>query len=68
MSCVSKHYSKMLPVSCTNTPHDVADFLNHGIVKIKKLEYLENETYLFCKKKKFLACASDDTFWEVIVL
>ena len=52
----------MLPVSCTNTPHDVTDFLNHGIVKIKKLEYLENETYLFCKIKKFLACASDDTF------
>ena len=55
----------MHPVSCTNTHHDVTDLANHSMVK--KLEYLENGTYLF-KIKKFLACASNDTFWEVIVL
>ena len=49
-------------VSCTNTHHDVADLVNHGMVKNTKLEYLENGTQLFYKIKKFLTCASDDTF------
>ena len=34
----------MHPVSCTNTHHDVIDSVNHGMVKIEKLEYLENGT------------------------
>ena len=37
-----------------------------GWLKIQKLEYLENGT-IFYEIKKFLTCASDDTFWEVIV-
>ena len=32
------------------------------------LEYLENGTELFYEIKKNLTCASDDTFWEIIVL
>ena len=36
--------------------------------KIQKLECLENGTQLFCKIKKFLTYASDDTFPEVIFL
>ena len=38
-----------------------------GWLKIQKLEYLENETWLFCEIKKFLSCASDDKFWEVFI-
>ena len=34
----------MHAVSCTNTHHGVTDLLNHGIVKIQKLEYLEDGT------------------------
>ena len=52
----------MQPVSFTNTHHDVTDLLNHGIVKNTKLECLENGTQLFNKIKKFLTCASDNTF------
>ena len=39
-----------------------------GWVKTQKLEYLENRTLLSYEIKKFLTCALDDTFWEVIVL
>ena len=39
-----------------------------GWLKIQKLEYLENETQFFYEIKKFLLCASDCTFWEVIAL
>ena len=35
MSCGSKIYSKMHPVSGTNT-HDVTDLVNHGMVKNTK--------------------------------
>ena len=52
----------MHPVLCTNTYHDVTDFINYGVVKNTKLEYLENGTKLFYEKKKFLTCASYDTF------
>ena len=34
----------MHPALCTNTHHDVTDLVNYGIVKIQKLEYLENGT------------------------
>ena len=30
---VHKIYSKMHPVSCTNTHHDVGDLINDGIVE-----------------------------------
>ena len=33
----------MHPVSCTNTHHDATDLVNHGIVKILKLEFLEQK-------------------------
>ena len=34
----------MHPISCTKTPHDVTDLVNHGMAKNKKIEYLENGT------------------------
>ena len=33
---VQKKYSKMHPVSYTNTPHDVTDLVNYGMVKNTK--------------------------------
>ena len=33
---VQKISSKMHPVSCTNTHHDVTDLVNHGMVKHSK--------------------------------
>ena len=39
----------MQPVSCTNIHHDVIDLVNQGMVKIKKLEYLENGTKISMK-------------------
>ena len=51
----------MYPISCTNTHHDVADFVNHGMVK-QKLECLENGRELFYEIKHFLTCASDDIY------
>ena len=33
---VQKIYSKMHPVSCTNTYHDVTDLVNHGVTKNTK--------------------------------
>ena len=57
----------MHPVSCTNS-HDVTDLVNHGMVKNKEREYLENRTYFSTKKKNLLTFASDDTNWEVIFL
>ena len=29
-------------LSCTSTHHDIADLVNHGWLKMQKLEYLEN--------------------------
>ena len=55
----------MHPVSCLNVYHDISDLVNHGI---QKLEYLENGTKIFNEIKKFLSCASDDTFCEIIIL
>ena len=56
---VQKVYSKMYPVSSTNTYHDITYLVNQWMVK---------NTKTFYKAKKFLTCASDETFWEVIVL
>ena len=64
---VQKIYTKMYPISCTNTHHDVTDLINHGMVKIQKFEYLENGTWLFYERKKSLTCALYDKLWEVIV-
>ena len=36
LSCGLKDILKMHPVSCTNTHHDVTDFVNHGMVKNTK--------------------------------
>ena len=58
---VQKIYSKMYLVSCTNTHRDVIDSVNHWMVKIQKLEYLENVKF-FYEIKELLICASDDTF------
>ena len=33
---VQKIYSKMYPVSCANTHHEVTDFVNYGMVKNTK--------------------------------
>ena len=33
---VQKIYSKIHPVSCTNTYHDVTDFVNHGMIENRK--------------------------------
>ena len=54
-------------VSCTNIHYDVTDLVNQGMVKIPKLEYTESGTYFYVINN-FLICASDNTFWEVIVL
>ena len=38
---VQKIYSNMSLVSCTNTYDDVTDLVNHGLVKITKLDSLD---------------------------
>ena len=61
---VQKTYSKMHPVLSTNTDHDVADLVNHGMLKnTKTWIYLRKEHNFSTKKKFLLTCASDDTFW-----
>ena len=46
----------MHPVSCTNTNHDVTDLINHGWLKIQKLEYLETEHKFSMKQKALNLC------------
>ena len=61
----------MNPVSHTNTHHDVTDLVNQGTVKNTKTWiswHLESGAWPFYETKKFLTYASDDTFWEGIVL
>ena len=55
-------------VSCTNAYHDIADFVDLGKVKNTKTWISWEQKIIFPRKKKFLTSASDDTFWEVIVL
>ena len=62
ISCDSKVILKIDPVLWTNICHDVMHLVNHGVVKMQKLEYLENRTKLFYETKNSLTCASDDTF------
>ena len=53
-----KIYSKMYLVSCTNTHHDVADSVNHGMVKNTKtlISWERNITYLLSNNKKINLC------------
>ena len=45
MSCGSKDiFKNACYLICTNAHHDVTDLVNHEMLKIQKLEYLENET------------------------
>ena len=44
MSCGSKDIFKNASALCTNTHHEVTDLVNHGWLKIQKLECLENGT------------------------
>ena len=55
-------------VLCTNTHRDVTDLVNHGMVKNTKTWVSWEGNIIFLRDKKFLICALDDTFWEVIVL
>ena len=65
---VQKIYSKIYLVSCTNTHRNVTDLVNHGMVKNIKTWRSWEPNLVFLWNKIFLICASDDTFWEVIVL
>ena len=55
-------------VSCTNTHHDVTDFVDLGMVKNTKTWISWERKITFPWNKKILTCASDHTFWKVIVL
>ena len=58
----------MYLVSGTNTHCDVTDSVNHGMVKNTKAWTSWEKNIIFLRNKKFLICATDGTFWEVIVL
>ena len=46
---VQKIYSKMHPVSCKNTHHDVTDLVNRGMIKdILRTEQNFSTKYKFC--------------------
>ena len=64
---VQKIYSKMHPVTYTNTHHDITDLVNHGMVENTKTWISWKQLSFFYEIKKFLTCALDDTFAEVIV-
>ena len=64
---VQKIYSKMHPALCNNTQHDVTDLVNHGMVENTKTWISWKRNIIFYEIKKFLTCASDGTFWEVII-
>ena len=62
MSCSSKDIQK-----CTLSHVLILIMMSQiwqimGLLKIQKLDYLENGTYSFYEIKKFLICASDGTF------
>ena len=57
----------MHSVSCTNTHDDVTDLVNREMVKNTKTWISQDGFKLFDEIKKFLTCASDDPFSEVIV-
>ena len=49
-----KRYSKMHLVSCTNTHHDVTDFVDLGIVKNTKTWISSERNITFLRNKKIL--------------
>ena len=51
---VQKIYSKMHPVLCTNTHHDVTDLVNHGMVKNTKTWISWKRNIIFLRNKKIL--------------
>ena len=51
---VQKIYSKIHPVSCTNTHHDVTDLVNHGMVKNTKTWISWERNIIFLWNKKIL--------------
>ena len=51
---VQKIYSKIHPVSCTNTHHDITDLVNHGIVKNTKTRISQKQNLLFLRNKTIL--------------
>ena len=51
---VQEIYSKMHPVSCTNTHHDVTYFVNHGMVKNTKTWIFREQNRIFLWNKKIL--------------
>ena len=51
---VQKIYSKMHPVSCTNTHHDVTDLVNLGMVKNTKTWISWERNTTFPRNKKIL--------------
>ena len=51
---VQKICSKMQPVSCANTHHDITDLLNHGMVKNIKTWISWEGNITFLQNKKFL--------------
>ena len=57
----------MHPVSFTNSHHDITDLVNHGMVKNRRTWISLEQKVTMLQNKKMLTCASDDTFWEVIV-
>ena len=51
---VQKIYSKMYPILCTNTHHDVTDLVNHGMVKNTKTWISWKRNIIFLRNKKIL--------------
>ena len=51
---VQNIYSKMYPVSCTNTHRDVTDLVNHGMVKNTKTWISWERNIIFLRNKKIL--------------
>ena len=55
-------------VSCSNTHHDVTALVKHQMVKNAKIWIPWEQNIIFLSNKKFLTCASDGTFSEIIIL
>ena len=51
-----------------DVPHDVTDLVSYELVKNTKTWLSWERNINFIEKKKFLISASDETFWEIIVL
>ena len=51
---VQKIYSKMHPVSCTNTHHDITELVNQGMVKYTKTWIYRKWKVAFLRNEKIL--------------